>query len=247
MKQGFTDCEERPAVAGRIGPAKLRVPAAQTHSAGLPPLARVGADDQVFLPLGYEPGYDYPLLVWLPDSSDGRFDLGRGMSRLSLRNYLAVRSGGITPETCWAAIERMTDRYSVHPRRIYLVGAGDGGAAAFRIACREPSAFAGVVSIAGRFPLDEGLFGRLVDVRRLPMLLCCADEPNGATAPTAADVDRTLRVFHAAGGQLGLRIYPTAADARRCLTRSRAVLRDLDHWVMDDVSRGPLALAPTGV
>lgn len=245
MKQGLSDCEESPVVAGRIGPTKLRFRAAETRSSGLPPVAGVGAEDQVFLPLGYESGYEYPLLVWLPDSRDGRFDIGRVMSRLSLRNYLAVRSGGITQESCWAAIERMTDRYSVHPRRIYLVGAGDGGAAAFRIACREPSAFAGVVSIAGRFPLDEGLFGRLVDVRSLPMLLCCADEPSGATAPTAADIDRTLRLFHAAGGQLGLRIYPAAT--RRCLSRSRAVLRDLDHWVMDDVSRGPLALAATGV
>ena len=246
MKQGLTACEERSVVAGRIGPETLRSRGARTHSTGLPPVAGAGTEDQVFLPLGYESGYDYPLLVWLPDSRDGRFDLGRVMSRLSLRNYLAVRSAGITSETCWTAIERMTDRYSVHPRRIYLVGAGDGGTAAFRIACREPSAFAGVVSVAGRFPLDEGLLGRLVGVRSLPMLLCCADEPSGVTAPTEADVDRTLRVFHAAGGQLGLRIYPAAADGRRCLSRSRAVLRDLDRWVMDDVSRGPLALAATG-
>jgi phospholipase/carboxylesterase len=247
MKQGLTNCEQRPVVAGRIGPAKPRLRIAQAHSVRLSPAARAGANDQVFLPLGYESGYDYPLLVWLPDSSDDRFDLGRVMARLSLRNYLAVRAGGATPETCWAAIERMTDRYSVHPRRIYLVGEGDGGAAAFRIACREPSAFAGVVSVAGRFPLDEGLFSRLGDVRSLPMLLCCAAEPNGVAAPNAADVDRTLRLFHAAGGQLGLRIYPAVADARRCLSRSRAVLRDLDRWVMDDVSRGPLALAAAGV
>jgi len=244
MKQGLSKYQERSVVAGRIGRAGPRVRTSQAPVASLP--SPNEAADQVFLPLGYEPGYDYPLLVWLPDSCDDQFDLGRTMSRLSLRNYLAVRVGGTSPEACWAAIEQMTDRYSVHARRIYVVGAGNGGAAAFRIACREPTAFAGVASIAGRFPLDEGLFGRLADVRSLPMLLCCAAEPAAAAAPTTTDVDRTLRLFHAAGGQLGLRIYPTA-NGSRCLSRSRAVLRDIDHWVMDGVSRGPLKLAAASV
>ncbi len=245
MKQSLAKFEERPMVAGRIGPARGRAAAPRPPAASQPAAATEA--DQVFLPLGYEPGYDYPLLVWLPDSRDDRFDLGRTMSRLSLRNYLAVQAGGTTPEACWSAIERMADRYSVHQRRIYLIGGGDGGAAAFRVACREPAAFAGVASIAGRFPLDEGLFGRLAEVRSLPMLLCCTAEPAGEAAPTTVDIDRTLRLFHAAGGQLGLRIYPAATDSRRCLSRSRAVLRDIDHWVMDALSRGSLALAAAGV
>ena len=29
----------------------------------------------VFVPQGYEPGYDYPLLVWLTDPTDASFDL----------------------------------------------------------------------------------------------------------------------------------------------------------------------------
>jgi phospholipase/carboxylesterase len=244
MKQGLSKCQERPMVAGRIGPAAVEERTSRGPAVGLPSADR--RDDQVFLPLGYEPGYDYPLLVWLPDSRDERFDLGRTMSRLSLRNYLAVRASGTSVEACWAAIERMSDRYSVHPQRIHLVGAGDGGEAAFRIACREPNALAGVVSIAGKFPLNEGLFGRLAEVRSLPMLLCCTAEPIEPTSPTTADVDRTLRLFHAAGGQLGLRIYP-AASGRQCLSRSRAVLRDIDRWVMDGVSRGPLTLAAASV
>lgn len=244
MKQGLIN-HEIPAVAGRIGPAGSRRRTSRP-SPGSRPAPSVGPG-QVFLPLGYEPGYDYPLLVWLPDSRDERFDLGRTMARLSLRNYLAVRVAGRSPEACWEAIERMTDRYSVHERRIYLVGVGDGGADAFRIACREPAAFAGVVSIAGRFPLDEGLFGRLAEVRRLPMLLCCGPQPDAAAAPTSADVDRTLRLFHAAGGMLGLRIYPAADKSPRCLARSRAVLRDIDRWVMDAVSGGPVGLASASV
>ena len=41
--------------------------------------------DRVFLPLGYEPGYDYPLLVWLPQSNDVAFDLGRTILRAAFK------------------------------------------------------------------------------------------------------------------------------------------------------------------
>jgi hypothetical protein len=43
---------------------------------GHAPLADWTGDARVFVPQGYEPGYDYPLVVWLPDPAR-RFDLGR--------------------------------------------------------------------------------------------------------------------------------------------------------------------------
>jgi len=242
MEQGLSRQEERPLEAARSG-FSARYPGAGP-AAGNDGVNRRG---DVFLPLGYEPGYDYPLLVWLADSGDHRFDLGRTMARLSLRNYLAVRVDDAKPEACWDAIDRMVDRYSVHSRRVYLVGTGTGGTAAFRIACRQPAAFAGAVSIAGRFPLDEGLLSSLAQVRQLPLLLCCTAKPAAVSAPAPADVDRTLRLFHAAGGQFGLRIYPAARSAGGSLARSRAVLRDIDHWVMDAVSRSPVPLTTAAV
>jgi len=188
-------------------------------------------DARVFLPQGYEAGYRYPLLVWLP--ADDGFDLGRAMARVSLRNFVAVQAappaaGGDIADPVWDAVDRATARLSIHPDRIYLVGQGDGGRSAFRIACRHPTAFAGVVSLAGGFPLDEGLFARIADVRRLPMLLCC---PQDADEAAAAQTDRTLRLFHAAGAQLALRIYPAATGDRV----SRAMLADVNRWVMDGV------------
>jgi phospholipase/carboxylesterase len=188
-------------------------------------------DARVFLPQGYEPGYRYPLLVWLPGAAG--FDLGRAMARVSLRNFIAVQAaapaaGADVAEPVWDAIDRGCSRLSIHPDRIYLVGQGEGGRDAFRIACRHPRSFAGVASLGGGFPLDEGLFARIADVRRLPMLLCC---PRDADKAAAAQTDRTLRLFHAAGAQLALRIYPAAeGDAI-----SRAMLADLNRWVMDGV------------
>jgi len=187
-----------------------------------------GAD--LFMPQAYEPGYDYPLLVWLAD--DDGFDLGRVMARTSLRNFIAVQPRPATgidlEEAAWQAIDAVRDRASVHPDRIFLVGRGHRGTDAFRIACRHPDAFAGVVSLGGDFPLDEGLFACIAAVRRLPMLLCA---PRDADEAAATQTDRTLRLFHAAGAQLALRIYPAAKTD----TVSRAMLADLNRWVMDGV------------
>ena len=187
-------------------------------------------DDVLFTPLGYEPSYDYPLLVWLPERDGGRpFDLGRVMRKVSLRNFIAVEPGGSTTDrddAVWASIDRVCDRLSVHPERIYLVGQGSGGTEAFRIACRHPRAFAGVISLGGDFPLGEQVFSRLHDVRRLPMLLCCHRD---APAATARHTDRTLRLFHAAGATLAMRIYPGRN------TLSKAILGDVNRWLMDEV------------
>ena len=186
----------------------------------------------MFVPTGYEPGYAYPLLVWLPDAHRPRFDLGRTMSRVSLRNHVAVEprrpdSPNADGEALvWQAIDRVRDRVSIHPRRIFLVGQGSGGTEAFRIACRHASAFAGVVSIGGPFPLHEGLFGRLEEVRRLPMLLCCHRQ---APAEVVGPTDPTLRLFHAAGAMLAMRIYPGRNDL------SKTILADVNRWLMDEI------------
>jgi len=196
-------------------------------------------DEALFTPLGYEPSYDYPLLVWLPDQNgDGRFDLGRVMKRVSLRNFIAVQPGGSMTdrdEAVWASIDRVCDRLSVHRDRIYLVGQGSGGTEAFRIACRHPRAFAGAISLGGDFPLGEQVFSRLHDVRRLPMLLCCHRD---APAATARQTDRTLRLFHAAGATLAMRICP----GRNPL--SKAILGDVNRWLMDEVCGTSTVAAP---
>lgn len=203
-------------------------------------------DDRLFTPLGHEPGYDYPLLVWLPGSPEAArrkkpFALGRVMPRVSLRNFVAVQpcigphespSVGLD-EAVWRSIERVGDRIAIHPDRIFLVGQGTGGSDAFRIACRHPREFAGVISLGGPFPLDESLFSQLADVRRLPMLFCSR---RSSVMEQAAHTDRTLRLFHAAGAALAMRIYPGSNDL------SKAVLADVNRWIMDEVCGTPAAV-----
>lgn len=185
---------------------------------------------RVFMPTGYEPGYAYPLLVWIPDRRRSSFDLGRTMARVSLRNHVAVQpvlaADDDVEAAVWNAIDRVRERVSIHPRRVFLVGQGRGGTDAFRIACRHATAFGGAVSIGGAFPHGEGLFSRLGDVRRLPMLFCCRrDSPAEVVRPT----DATLRLFHAAGATLAMRIYPGRNDL------SSAILADVNRWLMDEI------------
>ena len=189
--------------------------------------------DRVFIPTGFEPGYAYPLIVWLPDQRGTKFDLGRVMSKVSLRNHVAVEPGGgdVDREAAvWRAIDQISERARIHPGRIFLVGHGRGGTDAFRIACRHATAFAGVISIGGAFPHGEGLFGRLADIRRLPMLLCCRKQsPAEVIRPT----DATLRLFHSAGAMLAMRIYPGRNDL------SKTILADVNRWLMDEICGEP--------
>lgn len=195
-----------------------------------PPLPDWTAGAQVFVPQAYEAGYDYPLLVWLSAAAGGGFDLGRVMPRLSLRNFIAVEARG-SETAVWRAIDRVRDRLSVHSRRIWLVGHAAGGSEAFRMACRHPDAFAGVVSLGGPFPLDEAAFARIDAVRRMPMLFCCRQE-----AIDAAHTDRTLRLFHAAGAMLAMRIYRGSGEL------SRTALADVNRWLMDEICGSPAGL-----
>lgn len=191
--------------------------------------------DLLLLPQGYESGYRYPLIVWLTDPlvTRRRFDLGRVMTRVSLRNYVAVQplsgQAADVERGVWRAIDRAVREASIHPERIYLVGERSAGTEAFRIGCRHPRAFAGVVSLGGGFPLGEAAFAGLDDVRSLPMLLCCNRTPSRAGGLDECSIDRTLRLFHAAGASLAMRIY---AGKR---TLSRAILGDVNRWIMDDI------------
>ena len=194
---------------------------------------------RMFIPQGYEPGYAYPLLVWLPGTR--RFDLGRAMPRLSTRNYLAVEparpatGGSGIEDAVWEAIDTAGNRANVHPDRVFLVGRGSGGTDAFRIACRHADRFAGMVSLGGAFPHTEALFARLAAVRRLPVLLCCRRDAKADVVVTTA---MTLRLFHAAGAHLSMRIYQEPHDL------AVPILRDVNRWLMDEVCGGVPVATP---
>jgi hypothetical protein len=70
------------------------------------------------------------------------------------------------------------------------------------------------------------MFARIRGVRRMPMLYCCTA---AAAASSASHTDRMLRLFHAAGAMLAMRMYQGSGDL------SKAALGDVNRWLMDEI------------
>ncbi len=205
----------------------------------------------LFAPQHYEPGYAYPLLVWLHDSGEDEWQLLRVMPLVSLRNYVAVGPRGVllrdpagadqwgwsqarpqvdlAEERVFAAIDAARRRYHVDDRRVFVAGAGSGGTMALRIAAAWPERFAGAASLGG--PLPEAHCAPLSQwnrLRGLPIFLAVGRQ-SPAYSPARACED--LRLLRTAGlHSITLREYhpcehPLIPHA----------LRDLDRWIMEHI------------
>ena len=224
-----------------------RTAATDRCGAGEPWSAAASATDySLYTPLHYEPKYAYPLIVWLHDHGFNEADAVAMISRISLRNYIAVGprgtescvAGGFawiqsgsaiaaTEQAVFAAIDGARLQLNVHPQRIFIAGAGQGGTMAFRLAFRHPELFAAVISLNG--PLPDGLapLGRLKACRQLPILWtqCAAHHFFDDTL-----LAEQLRLLYTAGFDLTLRQYPQPEPDWPL------ILPDVNRWIMERVS-----------
>lgn len=204
-----------------------------------------------FAPLHYEPGYTYPLIVWLHGCGSDERQLQRIMPLVSMRNYVAVAPRGIplpedgsdrresygwlqnedhiqhAEQRVFECIELAVGKYNVSPERIFLAGFGLGGTMAMRIAMAHASRFAGVISLCGAFPTGRKLFGNLADARRLGILLAAGRDSDRYTAEQVCD---DLRMVHTSGLSVTLRQYPCGQEL------SPQMLADLDRWIIDMIT-----------
>lgn len=200
-----------------------------------------------FSPMHYEPGYAYPLVVWLHSDDSSEHELHHVMPHLSTRNYVAVapRGGVDTPgernSFLWSqradqvaaasdavqqAIERATRRFNVDASQVFLAGFGSGGEMALRLALASPLSYAGVVSINGPLPRGRNPLGQLKSVRRLPVMLVAGLESH---CYPQERVCGDLRLLHSAGVKLQI-VHLPAGDE---LTTS--VLRTINGWMMQQI------------
>ncbi len=195
------------------------------------------------MPVHYEPGYAYPLLVWLHDCELNEDCLPQLMPHVSLRNFVAVAPRGTIAERLgfsWGqdivsieaaeavvgnAIERVVDRFNINTRRILLAGQGPGGTMALRIAMRNPLRFAAVASLAGALPTGHRPLARINEFRKLPIMLTSGRESDSYNQLAACD---DLRLLHSAGCHVAMRQYPDDQ-------LSDDMLGDLNRWLMDVV------------
>ncbi len=203
----------------------------------------------LFVPMGYEPGYAYPLLVWLHGPGADETQLRHVMPQISLRNYLAVAPRGTrrAPSQqggfCWStdvvdrdlacqrvseAVRSAQEQYHVHPKRVFLAGFDTGGTVALQLALAWPERFAGVVSIAGALPRMAGTLRRWHQVRDLPILIMCGRYSNRYPC---RQVCENLRLLFCAGLDVTVREYPCGQELQP------AMLRDMNGWLMDVIQR----------
>jgi len=202
----------------------------------------------LFSPMHYEPGYAYPLLIWLHGQGNAaERQLMKIMPIVSMRNFVAVAPRGLecftTGQFGWPVAEadfnlaqqRVFDclqiaskKCNISKRRVFLAGFGDGGTMAFRMAMQFPRYFAGVVSLCGSFPQGTMPLRQLGAVRQLPCLMCVGrDSP--VFPPTEAA--RQMTLFHTAGMSVTVRQYPCRQEL------STQMLEDVNRWIMERVTQ----------
>jgi len=204
-----------------------------------------------FAPLHYEPGYAYPLIVWLHGCGGDERQLQRIMPSVSMRNYVAVAPQGIPlPEAgrnrrerydwlqnedhilhaeqrVFECVDLAAGKYNISPDRVFLAGFDRGGTMAMRIAMAHARRFAGVISLCGAFPSGPKLFGNLADARRLGILLAAGRDSDRYPAARVCD---DLRLIHTSGLSVTLRQYPCGHEL------SPRMLADLDRWIIEMIT-----------
>jgi len=238
---------ERSTKSGRRG---LDMPAFRVESAQFSSAAQDTACSQ-FAPLHYEPGYKYPLIVWLHGPCDDERQLLRVMPLISMRNYLAVAPRGVcveeNPETdsvgfgwrqsendttraeqrVFDAIEVAAEKYNFASDRVFIAGFDCGGTMAFRLAMQNPERFAGVLSLCGPFPSGRTPLGNINQSRKLPVFLAVGRD---STEYSPDDACENLRLFHTAGVSVALRQYPCGQEL------APQMLADVDRWIIEQIS-----------
>ena len=206
----------------------------------------------LFTPRHYERHYAYPLVVWLHGPDDDERQVTRVMPLVSLRNYVAVGPRGtcgssvpggfrwlqeadhiaMAEERVDSAVATARRWLNIAPARIFLAGYACGGTMALRIALNQPRRFAGALSIGGPFPSTLRPLAQLHEARRLNVFL--ATGRHSRDYPQH-EVCNHLRLLHAAGISLNLRLYPCGDEV------TSDMLADMDRWIMERVAGEDLA------
>jgi phospholipase/carboxylesterase len=201
---------------------------------------------RTFLPTDYQPRYPYPLVVVFHAAGGSEENGAKLLPRMSRRNFIGLSLRGphadgrgfgwadADPDTLHdyllAAVEQTRRTYHVHSERVFLVGAGDGATAAYRVGLRMADRVAGVVALNGLMPRPNGkpLFN-LRSLRGLPVFI-----GHGVANPVVpyATAERDFRLLYAAGADVRLTGYPTTQKLHAHM------LRDVNRWIMGGVTAG---------
>lgn len=128
------------------------------------------------------------------------------------------------------SIREIRSLLHVHSERIFLVGHGEGAAAAYRLGLTFPDRFAGIVAINGWLPTNFRALARYQACRDFPILVV-----HGAwnSRVPIAHARRDVATLRAGGLRVAFQSYP-------CNHRLNPdMLADVDTWLMNRCTTQP--------
>jgi len=201
---------------------------------------------RTFAPVGYEPRYAYPLLVFLHGQGGNEEEILRLAPGVSRRNYVAIslrgpvaiglnREGSLgyswgdgaqlamIEDYLFGAIEQTQQYYHIHPDRIVLAGFAEGATLAYRMGMLYPGKINGVVALNGHMPRVDRPLLRLPELRSLGVFI---GHGIANSVVPAGLVREDCKLLWSAGMEVKVHRYPTNHRLHPDM------LRDLNRWVI---------------
>lgn len=134
-------------------------------------------------------------------------------------------------EGVFTAIRKTRSLLHIHSERIFLVGCGEGAAAAYRFGLTFPERFAGIVAVNGWLPSGFRPLARMKACRGLPLLVVHGAWNSRRPLQVARRDVATLR---AGGLRVAFQSYPSAHRL------NGRMLGDVDTWLMKHCTSNPV-------
>jgi phospholipase/carboxylesterase len=201
----------------------------------------------IFVPENYEPNYAYPLIVWLHNAGRNEHELAEIVPHISTRNYIGLALRGTVQQSenddgrhGWSrslqirdafeqelhsAVCNLRQEYHIHSERIFLMGAGDGGTAAWDLFLNRPEWFGGAAVLNGAFPWRDRPLRQFHQLRGKSVFLATKTKKRR----TVREMERAGRLLYTAGLEVAVRRYRSASG------QSPAILRNIDRWIMETI------------
>jgi phospholipase/carboxylesterase len=207
---GGADSDCKPVVSCALNRTNFRTPS-------IPKSIELPFAHRLFVPECYEPGYAYPLVVWLHSDASSEMELDGVMAALSRRNYIAIAPRGnvkskgscnryrwgtsatdcaVAEDFVWSSVCEVAELLSVNLNKVFLAGFGAGGSMAQWIGLKCASQIAGVVSISGAFPKSPRSLSNWKLARHLRTLLI---QRQGSSLCSDDEFIRAVKLAHQSG------------------------------------------------
>jgi phospholipase/carboxylesterase len=201
---------------------------------------------RTFAPVGYEPRYPYPLIVFLHGEGGNEEQILRLAPRVSRRNYVSIglrgpictgpnRKGALgfswgdashlplLEDYLLEAIQQTRMHYHIHSERIFLAGFAEGATLAYRMALTFPEKVNGVIALNGHMPRVDRPLLRLREVRSLKVFI--GHGIANSVVPLGM-VRADQRLLYSAGLDVQTHHYPTNHRLHADM------LRDINRWII---------------